>query len=216
MVGVSGSRGWAYAGVLSAAFLVPVMHLAAVDLEGKTASETAYLGHVDDRYLSVALAGGFGLILTALLVVYLAGLRQIAVIRRPLLADASIAIGGLAVMGLAVGFASSVIAAYGAHENYPFAPVRSLGILAENFPVVLMPGLAGPAVLISVLALRDRVLPRLLGYVSAFFAVVLAVLGVVLPGVSAIPALAWLLLSSLALSMTPDRSAAVTDEKSSR
>ncbi len=155
MVGIRGSRGWAYAGVLSAAFLVPIMHLAAVDLEGKTASKTAYLGHVDDRYLSVALAGGVGLILTALLVVYLAGLRQIAVVRRPLLADASIAIGGLAVMGLAVGFASSVIAAYGAHENYPFAPVRSLGMLAENFPVVLMPGLAGPAVLISVLALRD-------------------------------------------------------------
>ena len=85
-------------------------------------------------------------------------------------------------------------------------------MLAENFAVLLLPTLAGPAVLISVLALRDKALPRLLGYVAALFAVVLAVLGVVLPGVGALPALLWLLISAVTLSLTADRSQTVTQE----
>lgn len=198
------NRSWAYAGVVAAVLLVPALHLSSVDVEDKTANEAAYLQHVDDRYWSISLAGGVGLVLTALLVVYLAGLRRIALDRRPLLADASIGIGGLAVLGLAVSCVSSMLAAGGAHEHFPFAAVRSMGMLGENFFAVLLPpALAGPAVLISVLALRDKVLPRVLGYVAAFFALVLVVLGVVLPGVGVIPALVWLLISSLTLSLSP-------------
>jgi hypothetical protein len=170
-------RGWAYSGLLAALLLLPSLHLAAVDLEDKTASPSAYLRHVDDRYVSVALAGGVGLLLTALLIVHLAGLRQSATVRHPLLADAAVAVGGLAVLGLAIGFVSSIMAAYGAHEQYPFEAVRPMGLLAENFAVGLLPALAGPAVLIAVLGLRDKVLPRFLGYVSALFAVALTALG---------------------------------------
>lgn len=76
-----------------------------------------------------------------------------------------------------------------------------MGMLAENFAVGLLPALAGPAVLIAVLGLSDKVLPRLLGYVAAFFAVVLTVLGVATPGAAALPALLWLLVSTATLSL---------------
>jgi hypothetical protein len=76
-----------------------------------------------------------------------------------------------------------------------------MGMLAENFAVGLLPALAGPAVLIAVLGLSDKVLPRLLGYVAAFFAVVLTVLGVATPGAAELPALLWLLVSTATLSL---------------
>jgi hypothetical protein len=181
--------------------MVPALHLSAVDLESKTASPSDYLRHADDRYLSIALAGALGLLLTALLIVHLAGLRRFGAVRHPLLSDATVAVGGLAVLGLAVGFVSSIMAAYGAHEEYPFEAVRPMGMLAENFAAGLLPALAGPAVLVAVVALHDRVFPRLLGYVAAFFAVALTVAGVALPGAGALPALVWLVISTAALSL---------------
>lgn len=194
-------RGWAYPGLVSALLLVPVLHLAAVDLESKTASPSAYLRHVDDRYLSISVAGSVGLVLTVLLIVHLAGMRRFAIAWHPWLADAAVAVGGLAVLGLAIGFVSSIMAAYGAYERFPYEAVRPMGLIAENFASGLLPALAGPAVLIAVLGLRDKVLPRLLGYISACFAVVLTVLGVLLPGSAALPALLWLLISTATLSM---------------
>lgn len=198
-------RGWAYAGLVAALLLLPVLHLAAVDLESTTASPDAYLRHIDDRYLSISVAGSVGLLLTVLLIVHLAGMRRFAAARHPLLADAAVAVGGLAVLGLAIGLVSSIMAAYGAHERYPFEAVRPMGMLAENFAAGLLPALAGPAVLIAVLGLRDKVLSRLLGYIAGFFAVVLTVLGVVLPGSAALPALLWLLISTASLSMVRSR-----------
>lgn len=194
-------RGWAYSGLVAGLLLLPALHLSAVDLEDKTLSPAAYLRHIDDRYVSTALAGGVGLLLTALLILHLAGVRCFAAGRYPMLADAAVAVGGLAVLGLAIGFASSIMAAYGAHERYPFEAVRPMGVFAENFAAGLLPALAGPAVLIAALGLRDKVLPRLLGYVAALFAVALTLLGVFLPGAGMIPALLWLLVSSATLSL---------------
>lgn len=205
MASPKSQRGWAYAGLVAALLLVPVLHLAAVDLESKSATPSAYLRHADDRYLSISIAGSVGLLLTVLLIVHLAGMRRFAALRHPLLADAATAIGGLAVLGLAVGFVSSIIAAYGAHERFPFEAVRPMGMLSENFAVGLLPALAGPALLIGVLGLRDNVLPRPLGYVAAFFAIMLTVLGLVIPGSAALPALLWLVISTATLSLVSPR-----------
>ena len=114
-------------------------------------------------------------------------------------------------MGLAIGFVCSIIAAYGAQSRYPFEAVRPMGMLAENFDVGLLPALAGPAVLIAVLGLADKMLPRLLGSFAALFAVVLTVLGVAAPGAAALPALLWLLVSTATLSLYRPRRASTQD-----
>jgi len=194
-------RGWAYAGLLAALLLLPALHLAAVDFEDRTTSPASYLEHIDARDTAIALAAGVGLLLTCLVVVHLAGLRRFAGDRHPVLADASVAVGGLAVLGLAISFVSAGIAAYGPHEHLPFEVVNTLGVLAEGFVVWLLPALAGPAALIAVLALRDHVLPRLLGYTAAAFTLLLSVLGVVLPGVGALPALLWFAIMTATLSL---------------
>lgn len=96
-----------------------------------------------------------------------------------------------------------VLAGVGASENYPFAAARPMGVLAEDAVAVLIPAFAGPAALVAVASLRDRLLPRVVGWVSAFFAVVLVVLGVLAPGAGLLPALLWLLLTAAALTFFP-------------
>ena len=103
---------------------IPVLHFAVVDLEGRE-DAAAYLGHVDDHYLSTALAGGIALLLAATLVVHLASLRLLAA-RRPLLSDATSAVAAFAAVGVALSGAAAVMAAYGAHEDFPFEAVRLL------------------------------------------------------------------------------------------
>jgi hypothetical protein len=176
---------------------IPVLHFAAVDLEGKQ-QPAAYLAHVDDNYLSTSFAGGMALLLAATLVVHLASLRRLAV-RRPLLSDATTAVAGFAAIGLALSGASAVLAAYGAHEDFPFEAVRPMGLLAENLFAVLIPAVAATALLVAVLGLRDRILPRLFAVTGSLFFVFLTLVGVLLPGAGAIPSLLWLVVSGIGL-----------------
>jgi len=188
------------------AFLVgvaglPVLHLQAVDLEAKSGA-TSYLEHVDERYASIALSGSGGLLLSCLLLVHLSALRAIGTRDRGLLQDAAAGVGTLAAVGIAVGSASAILAAYGAHEGFPYEAVRPMGMLAENLAPVLLPALAGPAVLVAALGLRDGQLPHWLGWAGAVFALVLAAFGVVLPGAGALPALLWLTVMGAGMLLT--------------
>jgi len=185
---------------------IPALHFAAVDLEGKQEA-AAYLVHVDDHYLSIALAGGVTMLLAVALVVHLASLRLLAA-RRPLLADATTAVAGFAAIGLALSGAAAVLAAYGAHESFPFEAVRPMGLLAENLFAVLIPAVAATALLVAVLGFRDRLLPRWLAVTGAIFCVILALIGVLLPGAGAIPSLLWLLISGVGLLLARDVSPA--------
>ena len=185
---------------------IPVLHFAVVDLEGRE-DAAAYLGHVDDHYLSTALAGGIALLLAATLVVHLASLRLLAA-RRPLLSDATSAVAAFAAVGVALSGAAAVMAAYGAHEDFPFEAVRPMGLLAENLFAVLMPAVAATALLVAVLGLRDGALPRWLAGTGAVFFIILTLMGVLLPGAAAIPSLLWLVISGVGLMLVPTLSPA--------
>lgn len=207
MASRAADRAWAWVATGAGLLLLPVGHFAAVDLEPKTA-DAPYLRQVADRYVSTSLGGGLGLLVVIGLIYFLLGLRRAVVPERPLLADTCTAVGSLAVVGWAVGFASSIMAAYGAHEHYPFAAVRPMGLLAENLGPVLLPTLAGPALLVAAAALRDRLFPKWVGYVSAVFAVVLALLGVLVPGAGALPALLWLVVAGGGIAFSHTEAAA--------
>ena len=181
---------------------VPVLHFAVVDLEGRE-DAAAYLSHVDAHYLSTAFAGGVALLLAATLVVHLASLRLLAA-RRPLLSDATSAVAAFAAVGMALSGAAAVIAAYGAHEDFPFEAVRPMGLLAENLFAVLLPAVAATALLVAVLGLGDRALPRWLAVTGAVFFIVLTLMGVLLPGAAAIPSLLWLVISGIGLLLVHD------------
>ena len=185
-------------GVVAGLAAVPILHFVAVDLEGKDAAQS-YLARVDDHYLRIALAGGLGMVLAVVVLTHLLAVRRLAAGRRPLLADVSTGVASVAALGVALSSAAAMMAGYGAHENFPFEAIRPMGLLAENLVAVLAPALAGTALLVAVLALRDRVLPRWLGYVGALFAIVLAVLGVVLPGAGLPLAILWLLVAGAGL-----------------
>jgi hypothetical protein len=182
---------------------VPALHFAGVDLEGKQ-SAVAYLARADDHYLRASFAGAAVLLLAVSLVVHLISLRHLGA-ARPVLAETTTAVAGFAVIGLVLGGAGSIMAAYGAHEGYPFAAVRPMGDIAENLFAVLSPALTGTALLVAVLGLRDGRLPRWLAMAGAVFFVLLTLLGLVLPGVAAIPALLWLAVSGAGLLFAPNR-----------
>jgi len=182
---------------------IPVLHFAVVDVEGKQ-SASQYLAHVDDHYLTTALAGGATLLLAVALVVHLVLLRYLGA-GRPALADAATAVAGFAAIGLVLSGAAAIMAAYGAHEGFPFEAVRPMGLVAENLFAILIPTLAATGLLMAVLGLRDNALPRWLAIAGAVFFVVLTLLGVVLPGSAAILALMWLVTSGAGLLLAPDR-----------
>jgi hypothetical protein len=193
-------RAWAYSGLVAALLLLPALHYSAHDFEDRSVGGVGYVARIESQYLTIALAAGLGLAVTVLLVIHLAGLRRFGHAQSPLLADACVAIGALAILGLSIGFVTAAMAAYGASEGQGYEIIAPLGAFAENFAVCLLPALAGPAVLIAVLSLRRKTLPRVLGYTAAFFAVILTALGVLLPGVGALPAILWLVIMTGTLS----------------
>lgn len=184
--------------LVSGLAMVPVLHFAVVDLEGKQAAD-AYLAHVDDNYLQIALMSGLGMVLAAVVFTHLLAVRRIAGARRPLLADVGTTVASVAALGILLSSAMAWMAAYGAHEEFPFEVIRPLGALAENLFPVLSPGMAGAAVLVAVLGLRDGILPRWLGFTGAGFGLVLAVLAVVLPPAASMLSVLWLVVVGVGL-----------------
>ncbi|MFZ0325570.1 MAG: hypothetical protein WAN48_15735, partial [Actinomycetes bacterium] len=66
-------------------------------------------------------------------------------------------------------------------------------MIADGAGPVMWATFAGPAALVAFLGIADNLLSRVLGWISAFFAVVIAGLGLVAPGSAALPTLVWYL-----------------------
>lgn len=180
---------WLWVGLVSAPLLLPVAHLGAVDLE--STDPAAFLARATDRYTSITVAGSIGLAVACGVLVAFLGLRQIAPPRRRFVADALTAIGCLGVVGLVLSFLGSLLAAQAAHVSHPYEVVRTFGVLADGAAPVLGVAFAGPAALVAILGTVDRVVPRALGWVSALFAALIAVAGLIVPGAALLPAIGW-------------------------
>jgi hypothetical protein len=196
--------GWAESGAVAGLLLIPALYLSTVHLKRADTAPAGYVATVSYHAGSTVIAALAGLLLTALLAVHLIGLRRWAAEWRPGAADSCAAIGMVAVLGLAVGFVCAVLAAYGAHHGWGVDAVKTMGAVAENAAAVLLAAIAGPAYLVTRLALHDGVLPVRLGYVAGFATGVLILVGVLQPGLATWPALVWLMVSGVALALRPE------------
>ena len=158
--------GWAESGAVAGLLLLPALYLSTVHLRRADTAPAGYVAAVSYHAGSTVIAAVAGLLLTALLAVHLVGLRRWSVAWRPGAADSCTAIGMVAVLGLAVGFVCSLLAAYGARHGWGVDQVKAMGAVAENGAAVLLAAIAGPAYLVTRLALNDGVLPVRLGYVA--------------------------------------------------
>jgi hypothetical protein len=191
----------AAAGIAFGIGAVPLLHLSVVDLENKTATDSAYAAHVDDRYVSTSVAAGVGLLLVLILLVHLVWLSDLLAVHAPSAARVGFAAGVVTAGALAIGFVLSMTAAYGAHENFPDSAVRTVGMLAENLGTSLLVGLAVFAGVVAVLGWRG-VLPRwlaVLGTLEVLLAGIATAVGV--PAAAAFPTVVWVLLNSAGLAL---------------
>ena len=196
---------WVWIGLGSALLLLPALHLAAVDLESKQPAE--FVASASGRHLSITLAGSLGMLVTVGVLAAIFGIRTLAPVRRQYLADVLTAIGYLGIVGLFLSFLGSILAAEAAKQEYPYEVIRSFGMIADGAGPVMWATFAGPAVLVAVLGIADRVLSRSLGWISVFFAVVMAGLGLVAPGSAALPTLVWYVTCMVFLAIRGVRSA---------
>jgi hypothetical protein len=196
---------WLWVGLISALLLLPVAHLGAVDLE--STDPAAFLARAADRHTSITAAASIGIAVACGVLVAFLGLRRIAPPHRRFVADALTAIGCLGVVGLVLSSLGSMLAAYAAHEGYPYEVVRTFGVLADGAAAVLGLAFAGPAALVAILGSVDRVVPRALGWVSALFAALIACVGLIVPGAALLPAIGWYVTCMVFLAIagsTPD------------
>ncbi|HEX4700164.1 MAG TPA: hypothetical protein VH857_12500 [Actinomycetes bacterium] len=193
--------GWAESGAVAGLLLIPALYLSTVHLRRADTAPAGYVATVSYHAGSTVIAALAGLLLTALLAVHLLGLRRWAAEWRPGAADSCTAIGMVAVLGLAVGFVCAMLAAYGARHGWGVDPVKAMGAIAENAAAVLLAAIAGPAYLVTRLALHDGVLPVRLGYLAGVATGVLILVGVLQPGLATWPALVWLMVSGVALAL---------------
>jgi hypothetical protein len=208
--------GWAESGAVAGLLLLPALYLSTVHLRRADTAPAGYVATVSYHAGSTVIAALAGLLLTGLLGVHLVGLRRWAVAWRPGAADSCTAIGMVAVLGLAVGFVCALLAAFGARSGWGVDPVKAMGAVAENAAAVLLAAIAGPAYLVTRLALHDGVLPVRLGYVAGVATGVLILVGVLQPGLATWPALLWLMVSGVALALRhepaePDPETVATD-----
>jgi hypothetical protein len=197
--------GWAESGAVAGLLLLPALYLSTVHLKAADTAPAGYVASVSYHAGSTVIAALAGLLLTALLALHLLGLRRWAAAWRPSAADSCTAIGMVAVLGLAVGFVCAALAAYGARHGWGVDPVKLVAAVAENAAPVLLAAIAGPAYLVTRLALYDGVLPVRFGYVAGVATGVLILLGVLQPGLATWPALLWLIGSGIALAVLPER-----------
>lgn len=190
---------WVWIGVVSGVFLLPVVHFGAVDLESTNPDQ--FLQQATDRFSSITAGGTLGLLVCAMVIVALLGIRTLAPARRHLLADALTAVGLLGVVGLVLSFTGSLLAAYAAHQGYPYEVVRVFGILADGAAPILSGFFSGTALLLAIVSIRDQAIPRALGWVSACFALVIAGLGLVAPGGALLPAIVWYAVATIWLAV---------------
>lgn len=197
------------AGVVAGVAAVPVMHFVAVDFE-QGGTPDVFLAHVRDQHVRIGLFAGLGLVLGVVLLVHVLALRRTLHGVKPAVTEAGTALAGIAALGFFLSSAAAWIGGYGASEGLDYEAIRPMGLVAENLMPVLSAGFAGTALMVAWAALRERRLPRWLGWVGAVFLVLLTGLGVVLPAAASLPAVVWVLVSGVGLVVAPEHGAAVT------
>lgn len=187
------------AGVVFGLTALPVLHLSVVDFENKTASDADFVAHIADRYVSISIASGVGLLLVGVLVVHISWLKGLLSIHARNGARIAHNCALITASALAIGFGLSIVTSYGAHEKFPDISVRTVAMLAENLGTSLMIGLAAFAALIALLGWRKK-FPLWLTLIATLETLItLAAMVGGVPAAAAIVTIVWILVNSIGM-----------------
>lgn len=188
------------AGIAFGVAALPLLHLSVVDFENKSASDSDFASHIADRYLSISIASGVGILLIGLLVAHIFWLGRFLSVHFPFGAKVAQGCALITASALTIGFGFSIVTSYGAREKFPDISVRTVAMIAENLGTSLMIGLAAFAGLIALLGWRKK-LPLWMTIVSSIEVLIslVATIGGV-PAAAAIVTIAWVLVNSIGMS----------------
>ena len=197
------------AGVVFGVAALPLLHLSVVDFESKTATDANFATHIADRYISISIASGVGLLIVGVLVAHIFWLGNFLSVHFPFGAKVARGCAMITASAMTIGFGFSIITSYGAHEKFPDISIRTTAMIAENLATSLLFGLAAFAGLIAMLGWRKK-LPIWMAIVASLevFITLATTIGGI-PAAAAIATIAWVLLNSIGMGLRERKSAIV-------
>ncbi len=195
------------AGVVFGVAAIPLLHLSVVDFENKTATDSNFAAHIADRYISISIASGVGLLLVGVLITHTYWLGNLLSVHFPFGAKVAQSCALVTASAMAIGFGLSIVTSYGAHEKFPDLSVRTTAMLAENLATSLLIGLAALAGLIARLGWRKKISLWLtvLATMEVLISLVATIGGV--PAAAAMSTVAWVLVNSIGMARHVRKSA---------
>lgn len=187
------------AGVVFGIAALPLLHLSVVDFENKAATDTDFAARVADRYISISIASGVGLLLVVVLVAHIFWLVNFLSAHFPFGARVAQGCAMITASAMTIGFGFSIVTAYGAHEKFPDISIRTTAMIAENLATSLLIGLAAFAGLIAILGWRKK-LPiwmAIVATIEVLISLASAIGGV--PAAAALTTIAWVLVNSIGM-----------------
>lgn len=193
-------------GVVFGVAALPLLHLSVVDFENKAATDPEFASHIADRYLSISIASGVGLLLVGVLVAYIFWLGNLLSEHFPFGAKVAQGCAMITASAMTIGFGFSIITSYGAHEEFPDSSIRTTAMIAENLGTSLLIGLAAFAGLIAMLGWRKK-LPIWMAIVATIEVLIslASIIGGV-PAAAALLTIAWVLVNSIGMTRQAGKS----------
>lgn len=197
------------AGVVFGVAALPLLHLSVVDFENNAATDSNFATHIADRYISISIASGVGLLLVGVLVAHIFWLGNFLSLLFPFGAKVAQGCAMITASAMTIGFGFSLVASYGAHEKRSDISVRTVALLAENLGTSLLIGLAAFAGLIVIAGWRRR-LPIWMAIVASLEVLITLVTTIGgVPAAAAIATIAWVLVNSIGMARQAKKSASL-------
>jgi hypothetical protein len=196
-------------GVVFGLAALPLLHLSVVDFENKASTDTDFAAHIADRYISISIASGVGLLLVGVLVAHIFWLGNFLSTHFPFGAKVAQGCAMITASAMTIGFGFSIITSYGAHEKFPDSSIRTTAMIAENLGTSLLVGLAAFASVIAMLGWRKK-LPIWMAIVATIEVLIslASTIGGV-PAAAAIATIAWVLVNSIGMTRQARKSSSI-------
>lgn len=189
----------AYAGILFPILLFPLSIISTDFARNQTVSDSVYVKTLIDHNHSIQYATGIGLLSLILLLIHLEWLTDVVSQHAPLPARVARSTAQLAVIGVALTFGLTGLAAYGADQKWPDQAVRTTGLLGANVVGMFFVGLGAFAGVIAVLGWKGK-FPKWIAFIASLELLIAVVAtGVGAPGVAILPTIFWLLANAIGM-----------------
>lgn len=198
-----------FTGIVFGVAALPLLHLSVVDFENKAATDPNFAAHIANRYISISIASGVGLLLVGVLIAHIFWLGNYLSVHFPFGAKVAQSCALVTASAMAIGFGLSIVTSYGAHEKFPDMSVRTTAMIAENLGTSLLIGLAALAGLIARLGWRKKfpLWLTVLASIELLISLASTIGGV--PAAAAIATIVWVLVNSIGMARHIRKSASI-------